>query len=263
MTDGTLPPGVLRLRRMAQYIRTSGFASVDELASHFGVSEMTVRRDLAALRTESLTVRARGGAFSPDAAVGIEPPFVAREVENIAAKEAIGRAAARLVCPGQTIALDVGTTTLEVARNLGSVQPLSVLTFNVHAVLALALSQATVYVPGGCLRPRELSFVGPLALDGLARFHPDIFFLSAAGIDRTRGITDYNMEEIAIKNALMARSRRVVLVADASKFDRASGLAVGPLEALHVVVTDQAPPAEYAALWEERGVEIIVASADG
>jgi len=99
-------------------------------------------------------------------------------------------------------------------------------------------------------------------LDGLARFHPDVFFLSAAGVDRTRGITDYNMEEIAVKNALMARSRRVILVADASKFGRASGLTVGPMEALHGVVTDQAPPPEYAALWEERGVEIVVAGAD-
>ena len=254
------PPRVLRLRQMAQYIRASGFASIDELAGHFGVSDMTVRRDLATLRSESLTVRARGGAFSLEAIRGFEPPFAAREVEHSAAKQAIGRAAAGLVRAGQTIALDVGTTTLEIARHLNGIQRLTVLTYNVHAMLALAMSQATVYVPGGCLRPRELSFVGPLALEGLKRFHPDIFFLSAAGVDATSGITDYNMEEIAIKNALIVRSRRVVLVADASKFDHTAALAVCPLDAIHQVVTNHIP-STYAALWQQRAVDVVIAEA--
>lgn len=259
MSIKTLAPRVVRLRQMAQFIRLRGFASIDDLASHFGVSEMTVRRDLAVLRSDSQTVRARGGAFSPDAAAGFEPPFVAREVEHMAAKKAIGRVAAGLVHSGQTIALDVGTTTLEIARALSGFQHLTVLTYNVPAVMALAMTTATVYVPGGCLRPRELSFVGALAMAGLDRFHPDIFFLSAAGVDLTNGITDYSMEEIAVKCALIARSRRVVLVVDSSKFDRTAALSVCTIEAVHQVVTEHAPPPDYAALWAERNVDILIA----
>lgn len=267
-STGARPPAPEKIQAAARRnaildaLRQKNFVSVGELSIRFDVSEVTVRRDLQALDEEGLLRRTHGGAVLSSPSTGHDPSFRTRMREQTAAKRAIGRAAAALLTDGDTVGIDVGTTTLEVANALGYRQHLTVFSASLQVALALAEGEADVYLLGGHLRKRELSLVGGLTLDALRKFHLDKAIIGAAGISATSGITESNLEDTEVKRVLIERARRRILVVDHSKFERVALAMVAPLSAIDVLVTDQAPTGALAAALRQAGVEVVVAAVE-
>jgi DeoR/GlpR family transcriptional regulator of sugar metabolism len=247
---------VLPAQRREQILRAvrSGPAHVGELAASFGVSEMTVRRDLAELERDGKLTRVHGGAV-----VAAEPSFAEVVVERLDQKDRIGAAAAALVEEGQTIMLDIGTTTLQLARHLRG-RRVTVITSNLAAYEELLPETSVELVLlGGVVRRNYRSVVGVLAEDALRQLRADVAFLGASGVEEDLAVVDTTMVEVPIKRAMMSAAARTVLLADSGKFGMRGVVRVcGPKE-LDVLITDDgAPPALRRSL-ARAGVEVITA----
>lgn len=218
-----------------------GSVSVVELAARLDVSEMTIRRDLTDLEKEGVIRRVHGGAVSARGR-SYEPPFMLRETENQEAKSRIGEMAAALVADGDSIALDIGSTTLQVARHLLGRRNLTVLTSSLNiANLLLGQPDVRLILTGGIVRLGEASLIGELAQYAYQNLFVDRLFLSVGAIDGQSGLTEYNWDDALVKQAMIRSAKEVILVADSSKFDRVAFARVAPLSVLHQIVTDRAP----------------------
>lgn len=258
-TSGAIPRRARRRALLAR-LREQGFVSVGRIAAVLGVSEMTIRRDLAALEALGLLKRTHGGATTTeDGADDREPPFAARQRANAEAKKRIAREAARLVTDGEVVAIDVGTTTLEVARCLAGRTDLRVFTNSLRAAMTLANGGVTVYAPGGQVRPPEMSLTGAMALTLLEGFHLDRVFLGVSGITAD-GIHDYSVDDSDVKRMFIRKASSVVVVADASKLDHLSTVLIAPLQHIHVLVTERPPAAPLARALDRAGVKVVLAS---
>jgi len=239
-------------------LESQGSVQVTDLVSQFDVSEMTIRRDLAVLERKGLLRRVHGGAVS-DLGRSYEPPFLSRRTTYQEEKARIGKRAAELVRSGDSIALDVGTTTLEVARNLAEKQNLTIITpcFQIAALLC-ENPAIRLILTGGILRTTELSMVGHLAERAFSEFYVDKLFLAAAGIDFKSGLTEYNLEDTLVKQAMIRSAKQVILVADASKFNRVAFTAIAPLNVIDTVVTDKSINPTIVAKLQHLNIDTIV-----
>ena len=233
----------------------SGSTHVTELAVNFGVSEMTVRRDLRELAREGKVERVRGGAVN----AGWEPPFEQTAVERLGAKDRVGAAAAALVEDGQTVMVDIGTTTLQAARHLHG-RDITVITSSLAVFEELVGDPAIELVlPGGIVRRNYRSLVGVLAEDSLRQLRADVLFLGTSAVDGALAVWDSTMVEVPIKRAMIAAADRVVLLADAAKFAMSGIVRVCAADALDHVVSDAGlSPAARAAI-DEAGIEVTLA----
>jgi DeoR/GlpR family transcriptional regulator of sugar metabolism len=248
-----------RHRLILETLERDGRVVVSELSAHTGVSEMTIRRDLGALEHVGELNRVHGGAVTARSR-SYEPPFATRVRRRHDAKRRIGRAAADLLRDGDTAILDAGTTTLELARALRGRRRLRLLALSLHIADLLVDNPAiTVMLPGGIARPGERSLIGAPAERTLADLSFDTFFMTVGGIDLEAGVTEYNLDDAAIKRAALASSRRHVAVADASKLATVAFAHICPLEQLDVLVTDADAPAPLLAEFRSAGVEVIAA----
>jgi DeoR/GlpR family transcriptional regulator of sugar metabolism len=230
-----------RRQLILRAVRGGRGAEVVELAQRFEVSEMTVRRDLARLAGEGKLIRVHGGAVS----VREEPPFAEIAVERLAEKERIGRAAASLVRDGQTIMIDIGTTTLQLARQLRD-RELTVITSSLAVLEELLPCHGIELISlGGIVRRNYRSLVGVLAEDMLGQLTADISFIGASGIRRDLSVMDTTMVEVPIKRGMIAAADRAVLLADGAKFYMGGIVRVCGAEELQALVTD-APDGEPA-----------------
>lgn len=246
-----------RRRRAVALITKNGEAKFAELAEVFGVSEMTVRRDLEILEHKGTVRRVRGGAI-PVVSRSHEPPVAERSQYAMAAKRAIGSAAAALLKDGETAILDVGTTTLECARAISGFRTLTVVTASLAVGLELANKPGVrTLLTGGVIRPGEMSLIGHRAEDSFADLNCDTFFLGVAGVDPTRGLTEYNLDDARVKQAAMRAARRCVVLADQSKIGRVAFATVVPLSRVDVLVTDAPAAHPVLAQVAEAGVEIV------
>lgn len=248
---------LLPAQRRQQILRAvrGGQAHVSDLAESFGVSEMTVRRDLRLLASDGKLERVRGGAVR----AGVEEPFALIEVERFEAKDRIGAAAAALVADGQTVMVDIGTSTLQLARHLHG-RRVTVVTTSL-AVLEELLGDPEIelVLPGGTVRRNYRSLVGVVAEDSLRQLKADVAFLGTSAIDAELGVWDTTMVEVPIKRLMIAAAETVVLLADAAKFAMSGVVRVCGPEALDRIVTDAPPPhASHAAL-ESAGIEVTLA----
>ncbi|WP_254843173.1 DeoR/GlpR family DNA-binding transcription regulator [Deinococcus marmoris] len=231
----------------------NGEVSASDLSKLLGVSEVTVRSDLKALSDSGQLRRTRGGARLP---LELERPFLPGETSleetsrrHSAAKRRIGRAAAGLVQNGETVFLDVGSTTTEVARALSpTLRGVTIITNGLNIALELErLPNVRVIVTGGTLRPLQHSLVSPYALEVLGRIHADRLFLGCNGVSATAGVTNANHEEAEIKRVMVHQSREVVVVADHSKLGQISQAQVAATGAVRTLITDKygtGPPAD-------------------
>ena len=217
--------------------------SISDLTEKLDVSPATVRRDLARLEHQGLIHRIRGGATLTDG-LGIEPSWTERTQEHISQKRAIARLANELIKDNQVIALDVGTTTLELARLLAMRSDLMVFTASMPISELLARGRAVVYMVGGRLRSREMAVVGPLTREIISRFHYDIFFMAAAGWSLEQGLMDFSVEDVEIKQAFIEASNQVVACVDSSKYGKNSLMTISKIRDIDIVITDERLPNE-------------------
>jgi DeoR/GlpR family transcriptional regulator of sugar metabolism len=240
-------------------IDARGSVSVADLASRLLVSDMTIRRDLNDLEREGIIRRTHGGAVSARGR-SYEPPLILRSEDNQESKQIIGQAAARLVADGDSIALDVGSTTLEVARNLAGKHNLTVITPSLHiANVLLSQPDINLILPGGFVRAGEASLIGDLTKYTFQNLFVDRLFLGVGAIDAQAGLTEYNWDDAQVKQAMIRCAKEVILVADASKFDRVAFAAVAPLNVIHHLITDQSPPPALTNALKENGIVIHLA----
>jgi DeoR/GlpR family transcriptional regulator of sugar metabolism len=232
----------------------SGTARVPELAAAFGVSPMTVRRDLRMLAREGKLERVYGGAISAEE----DRPFAEIAVERSEAKERIGAAAAALVQDGQTVMLDIGTTAVQVARYLRG-RSLTVITTNLAAYEELMPEpEITLILPGGVVRRDYRSLVGVIAEDSLSQLSADVAFIGTSGVDAEVSVWDTTMVEVPIKRAMMAAAERVVLLADRQKFSMGGVVRVcGAADIDQIVTEDELPTATDNAV-RDAGIEVTI-----
>jgi DeoR/GlpR family transcriptional regulator of sugar metabolism len=248
-----------RRRRIVQLVETEGSVAVDDLAHRFDVSEMTIRRDLRALENRGLIKRVHGGATNARGR-SYEPPFLLRKTEHADAKAAIGQQAAEMVEDGDSVALDVGTTTLEVARHLEDKQNLTVITPSLHIANVLAsYPSLRLILAGGILRPGELSLAGPLTEHAFQQFYVDKLFLGIGGISFEAGLTEFNLEDAQTKRAVLQCAKECIVVADASKFGQIAFAAVAPLNVVHRIVTDSRLDSRLVERLREMDIEVVLA----
>ncbi len=251
-----------RRRIILTAVETQGTVRVTELAKQFDVTEMTIRRDLSELERDGLVKRVHGGGVSARGR-NYEPTLMLRSTQQIDEKKRIGKFAAGMVDAGDFIALDVGTTTFEVARSLVGRRNLTIITPSL-LIANVLINQPDIrlIVSGGVVRPGETSLIGELSHSTFEKFHVDRLFLCAGGIDTEAGLTEYNWDDAMVKQAMIKSAKEVILVADSTKFDRIASVNIAPLHAIHALVTDQLPKPPLLNKLEEAGVKIYIASTD-
>ncbi|MBW7886032.1 MAG: DeoR/GlpR transcriptional regulator [Caldilineaceae bacterium] len=243
-------------------IEDRGSVTVVELAQQLDVSPMTIRRDLLELEQEGALRRVHGGAVNARGR-SYEPLYHTRAGVMQAEKERIGRLAAELVADGDSLALDIGTTTLEVARCLLGRRNLTIVTPSLHITnLFLGQADLRLIVAGGIVRPEEGSMIGELARLAFERLHVDRLFLGVACIDAAYGLSEYNWDDALVKQAMIASAKEVVVVADSQKFGKVAFAHVAGFGQVHKLVTDRPPPEPLMAQLQAAGVSVLVAGAE-
>jgi len=249
---------------LRQVDRTGG-ARVSDLVDLLGVSDMTVRRDIEALAVNGLVLKVHGGAAAAVGRSTDEPGFQVKSGLNPGPKSVIARVAAGLISPGSSVAISAGTTTYAVAQELVNVPNLTVVTNSPRVADLLHTPQRedlTVILTGGVRTPSD-ALVGPVADAALGSLHVDTLILGVHGIDPVAGLTTPNLIEAATNRALIASARRVIVVADHSKW-RVIGLSTfATLDQVDVLVTNAGLDAEAQRIVSEQVGRLIVAQPRG
>jgi DeoR/GlpR family transcriptional regulator of sugar metabolism len=220
--------------------------TIEELAKFLKVSGVTVRRDLTELQLKGSIVRNRGRASLPG--LGIEPLFNQRLKQNVELKQKIAAYAVEQIKEGEVIALDVGTTVAELAKELLKKKNITVFTFSIQAASILARGNLNVYLMGGNLRKSEMSLVGSITLETIMKFHFDRFYMGLSGVSKTYGPTDFNLEEVEIKKALIERSKKVIALVDKTKIGVSSVIKVCEFDKIDEIITNKE---EEEAIYKE------------
>jgi DeoR family transcriptional regulator of aga operon len=236
--------------------RETGFVRNSELSSRFGVSTVTIRQDVDALSAKGLIQRTYGGAVV-QIEMGQDTSFDLRSTEHIEAKRRIGTAAAKSIRPGETILLDSGSTTMEIARQLPENADITVVTPALNIALeAGAKLGVTVIVCGGRLNPRTLSTAGQETTRQLSEFFADRLFLATYGVDLDRGLAERSFEIAETKRALIASAREITLVCDSSKFGCAGPVLISPLSVVRRIITDDGIPPDYLVWFRTNDIDV-------
>ncbi|MBO0590171.1 DeoR/GlpR transcriptional regulator [Cellulophaga sp. E16_2] len=251
---------VERRKKILNLLDTNGQVFVHELSEQFKVSEVTIRNDLELFESKKLLIRARGGAMKFENSVSTDYRISEKDKIHYAEKIKIGIKAASLVNEGETIILDSGTTTMEVARHLDSKNSINVITnaLNIANQLINSLN-INIIVPGGTLRKNSHSLVGPLAEKNLRNFYVDKLFLGVDGFDCSLGAFTPNIEEASLNQIMIEIAKDVILVADSSKFNRRSLAFICSTQKIDIIVTDDKISSENQKQLEELGVKVIIA----
>lgn len=254
MTEASLPTSLLPRERQEQIyalLQKRRFASVKDLAEALAVSEMTIRRDLAALGSRGLVERVFGGAQVLEQS-GREQGYTQRLHQHQPAKELIARRARQRVFEGDTVALDASTTAVYLARELKG-RNITVVTNSLLVAEAVADSNTQLIVLGGLFRPVARSLVGPMTEANLQGLHVDKTFFSAKGVTLKAGFTDSQMTEVAVKRLLIQAAAQKIALVDGSKFGHTALHTVVPLAAVDLLISDTRLPEDVQAELETSG----------
>ncbi len=251
--------GETRRARILAWLQEEGSARVRTLAEAFDVSEVTLRQDLEKLEADGYIVREHGGAFLKSVTRQVRS-MALQHLDNMAAKQRIGRAAAALAGDGETIILDAGSTTTEVAAQLIGKRNMTVITNALNIALMLGAEPGfDVHMTGGHFKAPTLSVSGERSADYFRGLFVQKLFLATAAIDLGAGLTYPALSDIPVKRAMIEAAEKVILVADASKIGARSFTSLGGLELIHTLVTDDTIRPEDRAAIEAAGVEVLIA----
>ncbi|KLU59069.1 glucitol operon repressor [Peptococcaceae bacterium CEB3] len=250
-----------RKQKIVEILEQTPSVKVAELSNLFQVSEVTIRRDLQELDEAGVVKRIHGGAVNLSLA-SFEPTLTEKEEEYIDEKKAIASAALKLVEEGDTILLDAGSTTFQLACHLSTslFKQLTVVTNALNIAWELArIEHIDLILTGGQVRHNTLSSVGPIVGNTLQSLNVDKVFLATNGLDWEKGLTTPNLYEAQAKKEMLKRGRKRIVLADHSKFGRASLGWICSLTDIDCVVTDTATTPQQVTRLRDLGVEVIVA----
>ena len=236
-----------RRSAILQRLREDNTVNVAQLSETFGVSEVTIRKDLRILQERKLLLRVHGGAIMVNSVADVDPEerhFKTKQLVNINEKKAIGRAAAAHIRNGDTIMVDSGTTALEIVKNLDAFTDLTIITNSVHAMLeAIKYKRFKVVLLGGTVRETSLSTVGVLTESNLKLFYCDKLFLGVDSISVEDGLSTPSIEEASTNQVMISRAREVFAVFDSSKVNKRALAFIAMPEMINTVITDYRLPA--------------------
>jgi DeoR family transcriptional regulator, aga operon transcriptional repressor len=256
-----------RWNALLELLTEDGRISVEEAADRLSVSHATIRRDFDQLAQQQMIIRTRGGAVANG--VSYDLPLRYKTAKHSAEKQRIGAAAAALVAPGMVVGLNGGTTTTEVARAL-AVRPeltgglddaqLTIVTNALNIANELLVrSRMKIVVTGGVVRPQSFELVGPLGGEILREVTFDVALLGVDAIDVHLGAAAHHEGEAAMNSLMVARARRVVIIADSSKLGAHAFARICPIERVDTLVTDRGAEPDRVAEFQAAGVQVVCA----
>jgi DeoR family transcriptional regulator, ulaG and ulaABCDEF operon transcriptional repressor len=245
-----------------------GFITYRELETHLSASPATIRRDLARLASAGRIERVHGGAKlvgegenAAEYTLNLHlagTPFAENIKFNLAAKQAIGRAAAGLCGPGEGVMIDGGSTTLQMCPHLAGLD-LQVLTNSLHIVNALLPQTGTrILIPSGAVFREQNIILAPAGEESMPRFHAPKLFMGAAAVG-PQGVMQADVVLVAAERRLIDRAEQVILLVDSSKFISTSGAIVCGLDEIDTVVTDQGISPEARKMLTSNGINLVIA----
>lgn len=246
-----------RRNQMLNMLKGSSNIIVNDLALQFDVSVATIRRDLTALEEMGKLKRVYGGAIPAQAQPKNYISFDTRITDCIKEKEAIAKETAKLVKPKETILLDMGTTTLQVAKYIKAISGLTVLTNSIPIIDELVDSQVSVFALGGRVRLNEFSIVGNLAIETLKAFHVDKAIIGCGGFSMEDGITEYSYDVAQLKSHFINHCDKAILVTDSRKFGKSASVRVEDTFKIDTIVTDSRISSEWLKKLRDRGFNVI------
>ena len=250
-----------RKREILNRLELYGQVQVNVLSAEWGVSKDSVRRDLRDLASEGLVQRVHGGAL-PAAAASID--YTGRELLSISAKERIGRTAASLVRPGQVVAVDGGTTTLQLVHHLPPALEATIVTHSPTIASALRHHRGIeVILIGGRLFKHSMVSIGTTTTQTIASIQTDVFFLGATGLHAEAGVTTGDWEEAAVKRTFCEQAAEVVLLVTREKLNTASPFRVVTVAELDVLIFDHDLPEAEMERYRALGSTVLKADAHG
>jgi DeoR family deoxyribose operon repressor len=258
-----MPKKLERTSRLVSILQDRNGASIKELAGELNVSEMTIRRDLAQLRMDKVISLVHGAAIfkSPGNGDPREEDYHLSLEKTVSSqeKERIGREAALMVEPGDTIIVDISTTTEFMAKYIPPVHPVTALCFTMNALLELHKKKVeTLIMGGGYYHPNTQLFESQETIALIQRTRATKYFLSAAGVSRELGLTCANQYEVHVKQSCIASSLKKILLADSKKFDQIRPAYFASLDVIDTVITDSGINPDWLHFMEDISIRVIV-----
>lgn len=247
-----------RRQQVLSRLQREGRVLVSELSEAFGISAITIRKDLDYLESKGLVERTHGGALAPQSTTMFDPSLKEKEQHQTKEKRLIAEAAVKLVQEGQCVLLDSGTTATAIARALRKFSNLTIVTNAVNIAAELSDTNFDIILVGGTLRKNSFSLVGPWAEDVLREIYADVLFLGVDGFDTQIGVTTPNVLEARVNRAMVKASKRIVVACDSTKFSRCSLALIVPPSAIHTVITDAQVPEQDVEALKNSGLELII-----
>lgn len=246
-----------RQKMLVEYVRTSGYLTVEKLAEHFGVTTQTVRRDIALLSEAGLVKRYHGGVAWASSVENIA--YAQRQVLNAEGKKFIAEKVAEQIPDGRSLFINLGTTTEAVARALLNHRDLTVVTNNLNVASILSTNpNCRVIIAGGMVRHRDRGIVGEVTVDFIRQFRVDIGIIGVSAIELDGSLRDFDYREVCVAQAIIQHSREVWMVTDSSKIGREAIVRIGGLEDLDALFIDAPLPAVLATKAKEANVRVYV-----
>jgi DeoR family glycerol-3-phosphate regulon repressor len=236
--------------------KEQGRVTVEGLSAHFGVTPQTIRKDLNDLCSQRQLTRIHGGALFPSGIQNLE--YEARRKIAADEKEAIGRAAARIIPDNASLFINIGTTTEAVGDALLDHSGLMVITNNINVANRLRIYPSIeVVIAGGVVRGTDGGIVGEAAVDFIRQFKVDFAVIGVSAIDDDGALLDFDFREVKVAQAIIANARKVILVADSTKLERTAPVRIAHLSQIDTFVTDQCQNREIRRICQENEVELI------
>lgn len=234
-----------RISQILELARHKGQVSVDELATRFGVTTQTIRRDLSALADAGRLDRVHGGAIMPD--THRNPNYRARKVLQEDAKRDIAKLCAHQIPPNASVLLNIGTSTEAVARELLRHENLTVVTNNINVADILSKNETSkVIVAGGELRREDGGLVGDLTTEAIRQFKVDYAVIGASALDLDGNLLEFDLREVRVSRTIIECARHTFLVVDRSKLNRSAPVRIASVRDIDAIFTDGLPPALVA-----------------
>ena len=247
-----------RRDNICELLKEKNILLIGEFSSILNISKATIRRDLDILAKEKKIIRIYGGAIT-QTTKDYEPPYMIRSLKMIEQKKAIGKLAASLIPESSSIFVDVGTTLLELAKNIPTDKNISVVTNWLPIAEKLGEKMfSNLFLLGGKVNCREMSIIGNSSLQLLDNFNIEICFIGVGGIDVNQGLTDYTFEEIEMKKKMINRTKKRIVLADHKKFNRIAPIKICDLSAIDTIITSEGLEEEMKQKYKNIGIEIIV-----
>lgn len=245
-----------RIKEIEKYLMQKNSLSISELTEHFNVSLNTIRRDIDELCKSGIASKVYGGIVLKKENDVI--PYNTRTVSHLYEKTELAKLAGRFIEDGDTVYLDSGTTTFHLLANIRPGINVTIVSNSLNVYNEAAkYPYLTVVSTGGLLYHKTNSFVGISAVQNLNEYHINKAFMAATGITIESGATNNSFHEAEVKKAVIRKSKKVILMADHSKIDKAAAITFCPLECLYAFVTDTAPRQEYRDFFDARGIQCL------